>query len=348
MKKMPSILFDRNLGVFGLFSLRELSREVKVKKYLLLLIMFLSARSVFGEKIIFPYENNIYISDSENVNFKRLYKGNNLILKDFYVVEGEYYFIESFKGGISLSKFENNKLIPIISDSDGLTYILTDKYLFFIPNRLNSAYQSEIKIYKHNRCKNFSISQVANVNIIFNDYFYNDSDLYLFGNNYKNNNIIYNISLYTFQITEVIVEKQERDFLKYLSFDDSLIIYNSSAPKGTKIKKTRIIKSNKVEEIDLLAEQILDNEYYYFGKGFYKDYLYIPIIDEEYNTFLIKYSKDLKYLETIQTFTGIYKIIKTVEDAVCFIGYNFYKSQNQFYLCRFDLETQEMINAPLY
>lgn len=311
--------------------------------------MFLSVKTLFGEKIIFPYENNIYISNSEDVNFKRLYKGNNLILKDFYVVDGEYYFIESARGGISLSKFENNKLIPIISDSDGLTYILNEKYLFFIPNRLNSAYQSEIKIYKHNHCKNFSVSQVVNVNILFNDYFINDSDLYLFGNNYKNNNIVYNINLNTFQITEVISDKQDRDFFKYINLVDSLIIYNSSSPKGTKIKKTRIIKSEKVEEIDLLAEQILNNDYYYYyGKGFYKDNLYIPVIDEEYNTFFIKYSKDYKYLETIQTFTGIYKIIKAVDHAVYFIGYNFYKSQNQFYLCRFDLESVKMISAPLY
>ncbi|HNZ25640.1 MAG TPA: hypothetical protein PLG34_07055 [Spirochaetota bacterium] len=319
-----------------------------MKKYLLLLIAFLSANYVFGEKIIFPYENSIYISDSEDVNFKRLYKGNNLILKDFYFVEGEYYFIESFKGGISLSKFENNKLIPIISDNDGLTYILTEKHLFFIPNRLNSAYQSEIKIYSHNRCKNFSVGRVVNVNVIYTDYFINDEDLYLFGNSYKNNNIIYKIGLNNFQITEVISEKHERDFFKYIKIDDSLIVYNSSTPKGSKFKKTRIIKNNKIEKIDLLAEQIFNNDYYYFGKGFYKDNLYIPIIDDEYNTFFIKYDKNLKYLETIQTYTGVYKIIKIVEDAVYFIGYNFYKSQNQFYLCRFDLKNEKMINAPLY
>lgn len=126
------------------------------------------------------------------------------------------------------------------------------------------------------------------------------------------------------------VTPKHSNFLKFISTPNKIFIYNSSKPKSESNNIITVININdfKIQNTILYKKSNIN----FFGKGFYyNNFLYIPCINNNNETFLDKISLDGQIMDHKEFDGAIFQILKINKKTIIYLGYNKYKDNKIFF-----------------
>ncbi|MBN2533308.1 MAG: hypothetical protein JXB88_10470 [Spirochaetales bacterium] len=305
------------------------------------------------DELVFPFHNKIYCYQVTG-NTLSVKKTTRYLFSKYYDAAGPIHW---FCGSIA-GTTQQNVLLKYNTENNSIKEILKGQYLKIIPldghlitvsdeyirgkGFFYEFYKLDKKALKYRKL--YSIY----IDLMISDVEIKSSTIFLAGyDKLDENNLIIQVKPGNKTMQLLVTEPQNRNFFKLIQTENELIFYISGQDWQESIeiefRRFSFLQLKKADNIVPVKCKVPFpvNSYILYGKGFFeKGYIYLPVLDKEHNTGLLKSESPENFLpfSYYPLSTGIYASLPSDPafdtDFLYFLGYNYYKEKSKLYLLR--------------